>query len=46
MCRNCGFGLEMLQKGLPQGRVAVEHVHLVEGGWKMLLSLLPKGIVQ
>lgn len=32
----------MLQKGLSPGMVAVEHMHLVEGVWKILLSFLAK----
>lgn len=35
----------MLQKGLSQGMVAVEHRHLVERVWKMLLALLAKRFV-
>lgn len=35
----------MLQKGLSQGMVAVEHRHLGEGVWKIFLALLAKRFV-
>lgn len=36
------MGQKTLQKVLSQGIVAVEHMHLVEGVWKILVSLLAK----
>lgn len=36
------MGQKTLQKVLSQGMVAVEHMHLVEGVWKILVSLLAK----
>lgn len=45
VCIGTVLGWKMLQKGLFQGMVAVEHMQLVEGVWKMLLSLLAKRFV-
>lgn len=35
----------MLQKGLSQGIVAMEHLCLAEGGWKMLFSIFSRRFV-
>lgn len=40
------FGAGNAAGGFAQGIVSMEHVHLVEGGWKMLLSLLSARSVQ